>query len=104
MQQRKARYWGAHIEQWRESGLSQAEYCRRMDLSKSSFGYWRRRFAEAEQHTGQATEVVLVPMEARAEPEQETPLQLYVGEACRIELTAGFRRQTLRDVLAALVD
>lgn len=104
MQQRKAKYWGAHIAQWRESGFSQAEYCRRMDLSKSSFGYWRRRLAEAENNARQGTEVVLVPMEAAPEAKRETPLQLYIGEAYRIELTAGFRQQALRELLAVLVD
>lgn len=104
MQQRKARYWGAQVAQWRESGLSQAEYCRRMDLSKSSFGYWRRRLAQAEKNSGQRAEVVLVPMQTPPEPKPETPVQLYVGKAYRIELSSGFRRQTLRDLLAALID
>lgn len=39
----KRRYWQGHIESWRQSGLSQAEYCRRQSLSIKTFGYWKRK-------------------------------------------------------------
>ena len=39
----KRRYWQEHIESWRQSGLGQAEYCRRNSLLIKSFGYWKRR-------------------------------------------------------------
>ena len=37
----KAAFWRRHLAAWRDSGLSQAAYCRRQDISLSSFGYWR---------------------------------------------------------------
>ena len=36
-------YWQARIEDWRQSGLSQAEYTRQQDLAISQFGYWKRK-------------------------------------------------------------
>lgn len=39
----KRGYWQGHIASWRQSGLSQAEYCRRQSLSIKNFGYWKRK-------------------------------------------------------------
>ena len=37
----KAAFWRRHLAAWRDSGLSQAAYCRRQDVSLPCFGYWR---------------------------------------------------------------
>ena len=34
----------AMIELWLESGVSQLEFCQKMDIAKSSFGYWRKKY------------------------------------------------------------
>ena len=39
----KSSYWHAHFESWENSGLSQAEYCRRHDLKYCLFHYWKRK-------------------------------------------------------------
>ena len=36
----KQTYWQTRLDAWRQSGLSQASYCKRHGLSLSSFGYW----------------------------------------------------------------
>ncbi|MHC4433765.1 MAG: IS66 family insertion sequence element accessory protein TnpA [Planctomycetota bacterium] len=38
----RAAYWQEHISQWSKSGLTQAEYCRRNNLSQAAF-HWRKR-------------------------------------------------------------
>ena len=35
--------WRRHVEQWRDSGLSGAEFCRRRQLSLQRFYAWRHR-------------------------------------------------------------
>ncbi len=37
----KAVYWQKHISQWSESGLTQAEYCRRNKISAAAFNWWK---------------------------------------------------------------
>jgi hypothetical protein len=37
--------WQNHIEQWTESGLSQAAYCREHQLDESQLSYYKRKFA-----------------------------------------------------------
>ena len=33
--------WLEHIEAWKQSGLSQAQYCRTHNISSKSFYYWK---------------------------------------------------------------
>ncbi|MGE5946473.1 MAG: IS66 family insertion sequence element accessory protein TnpA [Betaproteobacteria bacterium] len=37
----KAAFWRRHLAAWRDSGQSQAAYCRQQDVSLPCFGYWR---------------------------------------------------------------
>lgn len=43
-QKSKSDIWQQHINDWRQSQLSQKEYCTHNDISFSSFSYWRTRF------------------------------------------------------------
>ncbi len=38
--------WRARIGEWRNSGQTQAGYCREKRIALSTFGYWRRRLTE----------------------------------------------------------
>jgi hypothetical protein len=35
--------WRRHVETWRESGLSQADYCHQHGLNRKTFSLWTRR-------------------------------------------------------------
>jgi len=35
--------WHQHVETWRESSLSQADYCRPQNLNPKTFTMWTRR-------------------------------------------------------------
>ena len=35
--------WYRHVEAWRESGLSQADYCRQQGLNPKTLSAWSRR-------------------------------------------------------------
>ena len=41
----KEAFWLRHIEAWRGEGVSLAMYCDRENLSRSAFGYWRRKLS-----------------------------------------------------------
>ena len=38
-------FWKAHIKAQAKSGLSMAEYCRRVGISKGGFYYWKKKLA-----------------------------------------------------------
>jgi hypothetical protein len=56
----KRSYWGDHIAGWKQSGLSQQAYCRKHQLSLSSFGYWRSRLKRGGDDQARFHPVVLI--------------------------------------------
>ena len=99
--EQKRSYWKDHIDSWQESGLTQAEYCRRHDLKHHQLVYWKKRFLKAE------TDVSLVPLnldELLDIPCQSDPatLCLVINDHFKIEIRAGFDAQLLRQLIFAL--
>lgn len=47
----RATYWRRLVASWEKSGQSQAEFCRRRNLTYAAFGYWRRRLND--DHNGE---------------------------------------------------
>jgi hypothetical protein len=41
----RGRFWARHLHRWKQSGLSQAQYCRQQQLSAPAFGWWKRQLA-----------------------------------------------------------
>jgi hypothetical protein len=37
----RGRFWQKHLQRWRQSGLSQVQYCRQQRLSAAAFGWWK---------------------------------------------------------------
>jgi hypothetical protein len=100
MSTEKERYWTEHIADWRASGLSQMDYCRKHGVSKSTFGLWKRKLAAAKNNTDAP---VIVPVSLGPIPEAplSKPIRLSVGGYC-LEIEAGFCKRTLRDLLSVL--
>jgi len=46
----RGRFWHKHLKAWNKTSLSQAEYCRRHDLSLPAFGWWKQRLARIFAH------------------------------------------------------
>lgn len=97
----KKQYWQKHVASWRESKLSQVEYCRINDLSIKNFGYWKRKESEAVSAHPRFFPLVAAgpgPMALRA-----SALQLNIQEKrFSIEVGADFSPVTLRRLIATL--
>ena len=89
------RHWKANIERWATSGLTQTEYCRRNDLSRDRFTYWKRKFKSQ----NLPVEFIQLPMPANI---NSTGLKLNLGQGVQIEIPDGFTSETLERVLAIL--
>ena len=103
---RKARYWKALVDEWRRSGLSQAEFCRRKGLVYRTFSWWKwalqRQASEnsdaATGHDGQTDPPCFLPV--------RVVTSAVVGSDARgaIEVVlAGGRRIRVRDDFDAAV-
>ncbi len=64
---KKTDLWSAHVEAWRQSGVSQAEYCRKNGLSHHQFGYWKKKFTDKEK-SAQCSAFVAIPIQHRTAP------------------------------------
>ena len=73
---RNARYqnWSSHIKNWKESGLSQIEYCKRDDLKYGTFKAWACKFKEKSEFLP----VRIIPEKINSEIEIRLPGSLSV--------------------------
>jgi hypothetical protein len=55
-------YWREHVESWRKSGLSQANYARQAGIRYHTLRYWQRKFERAQPVCASHPLVVPVPM------------------------------------------
>ena len=91
-----AKYWGAHLEAWHRSELSQRQYCAAHGLSEKSFYRWRSK-EKAAIAAGQSA-VTLVPVTVGA---------LKAGSLCntvRIASPGGWHIELAGVGIAGLAD
>ncbi len=91
---KKQRYWQRHVEQWSQSRLSQAEYCRERSLKIKSFTYFKSRLKK-----NLPVQFVQVSVEPVPVP---SFLKLNIGSGFQVEIPDGFSQVTLTQVLQVL--
>jgi hypothetical protein len=79
-------YWKNHLQQWRQSGLNQAEYCRRHNLKYSRFYKWKDRLCnyyppDSWDGKTKATSIKLVELKRDFTLNMKTP-SVENGRAC----------------------
>jgi hypothetical protein len=99
--EQKRIYWKHHIDSWQETGLTQAEYCRRHNLKHHQLVYWKKRFLKTE------TDVSFVPLKLEGlldipEPPDHSALYLVIHNHFKIEIRRGFDALLLRQLIFAL--
>jgi hypothetical protein len=99
--EQKRTHWKQHIDSWQQTGLTQAEYCRRNDLKHHQMVYWKKRFLNTE------TDASFVPikledlLDISTQPDRAS-LSLVINDQFKIEISAGFDALLLRQVIVAL--
>jgi hypothetical protein len=88
-------FWQTHVNQWANSGLSQAEYCRKNNLKLKSFTYFKSKFKKK----NLSVQLVQIPEEQFKIPSY---LKLNIASGLQIEIPDGFSRSTLEQVLMTL--
>ncbi len=97
----KRTYWKQHIESWQETGLTQAEYCRRHNLKHYQLVYWKKRFLKTETHVSFVPFKLEDLLDIPAQPDCAS-LCLVINNHFKIEIRAGFDPQLLRQLIFAL--
>lgn len=98
---RTKEHWIEEVRRWRNSGLTQKEYCIREDISLERLGTWKRRLDREGQM--QSGALVAVPSRIVTSALHAGPaIKLVVDERYRVEIPDAFSPVTLETVLHVL--
>jgi hypothetical protein len=95
-QEKNREEWRNRLNEWKESGLTQVEYCRQNDFKISKFHYWRKRFSEKK-----PTEpsIVQVPMTSA---NRFCPIRIEIGSRYCVEVGNGYDPTALEHIIGFL--
>ena len=92
-------WWSRQVQAWRNSGLSQAEYCGQHGLLKGTLGYWSSKLGRE----SKGTELVEVSGTGMTSGSAR-PIELVVGGRYLMRLWPGTDRHHLGEILSVLED
>jgi hypothetical protein len=101
----RAVYWQKHISQWSESGLSQAEYCRRKKLSVAAFNWWKRHLrkkSKALKDTSTSMQFVEVHGVSPAHSGHDETYEVVLSRCRTIRVGRGFDPDVLKRLITVV--
>jgi len=112
----RERHWRKILEQWKQSGLSMADFCRREGLKDHTLSWWKRTLEErdraqqresakrAARAAAESARPSFVPVRVieAAPRESISAVEIVTSRGHVVRLQPGFDAATLRRVLAAL--
>lgn len=112
----KERRWRQLMRDWRMSGLSIRLFCNQQGVSQPSFYAWRRELAKRDQEAAERRRHAtsrrsrptpsFLPVQVVSDAPHQSGLrgclEVQLSTNVLLRIPAGFDRQTLTDVLAAL--
>ena len=99
--EQKRIYWRQHIDQWQQTGLTQAEYCRQHDLKHHQLVYWKKRFIKTESDVSFVSLKLDNLLDMPARPDHAS-LFLVIDDHFKIEVRAGFDVRLLQKLIYAV--
>lgn len=95
-------YWQEQVDNWRKSGLSQAEFCRQVGISQRVLGYWKRKFKSRENSVEGQT-VVAVSIAHEDNPAKNPqPIIIHAWHGLRLEVPVDFATESLEKIIHVL--
>jgi len=93
----KAESWRKHLAAWKNSGLSQVQYCQEHHLKKNTFLYWRKKLGKGNETFS------LVPVTVDEEPRPVlSGLTLCYSDRFCVELSVDFDAPSLKRLVEVL--
>ncbi len=92
-------FWIRQVKDWRASGLTQAQFCRRHRLVKGTLGYWAS-FLDRPRASGAA--LVEIGRAETKPVEPRSPIELIVARRYLLRLWPETGAEHLRQVLSVL--
>jgi len=98
---KKKEFWTTQIALWEKSGMSQIEYCKRNNLSRYRFTYWKCK-GNKKKEPITFVPVLRKPALSHAPLNRIAPIRVMLGNRYRIEIEEGFSPDTLTYLLHTL--
>lgn len=99
----RSRFWQHHVEQYLHGELTLREYCTRHELSRSTFGYWRRKLRQAPSPTKRETSVNIVRVDLTPAPAaMSAPFEVMLGSGRCIRVPVDFDSAALQRLVVTL--
>jgi len=96
----RSEFWSGHINKWKKSGLSKAEYCRRHGLAKHCFLYWHKKLKQSPEVQ---PEVVPLPFSVQTSAsDQQASLSVKVGSRFVVAIQGDFHASVLKKLIKTL--
>jgi len=105
-------YWRVHVEAWRASGQSRAEYCAAHGLSRKTFGWWAWRLDRQGRPAPAAPRAHFLPVEitgvggpdevAVTPTTDDTRIEIALPDGVTVRVGRGVDGEALHRVLTAL--
>jgi hypothetical protein len=92
--------WWRHVKTWRESGMSQADYCRQQGLNPKTFSKWAR----SEHPVDPNAPIEVIPVQVTPSlPATEAAVVLKLAQGIQLELSTTVSPRWLAELLQCLV-
>ena len=105
------RQWRDVLARWADSGLTQSAFCRQQELSRASFGWWKRELARRDAEarpstTGQAA-LSFIPLQVKAasaaiDSRRCARIEVVLGGHRRVRVDGDFDEGVLTKVVRVL--
>ena len=82
----RAAYWQKHIDEWKETSLTQYQYCQTQGISYHSFKHWRTKLNRPKQPHNS---IQIVQLKTSIRLKESQPILLRYG-SCEMTIPAQF--------------
>lgn len=93
--------WPEHVSKWRDSGLSQADYCRQHGLCQNSFSYHKLKSSTGLMPT-KGESAGFVRVQVIPQPQYHEPLTLHFANGARLTGIAENNMEMIKQLAVAL--
>lgn len=90
-------FWNNQIKSWKESGLSQSEYCRQNNIDEQLFSKWKIRLSKNNEN-----KFVRVPVKLKNSFSNLSEIELLIKENYTIKVHSGFNPETLKRLIKVI--
>lgn len=99
----KRAYWQGHIEAWKQSGLSQIDFCKTRSLALSTFQFWRKKISQSSSAPPRFYPLAVLPSFETGDKPSSGLLRVILGNRRFVlEIGDDFSEEVLKKLIIVL--